>query len=79
MAGPWRATERNSYGWQYMTPNERVEHQRQLRSFRSYDECRAYQREHHALMAERAGRAGKVLTPKGSSVCDRLRAQGRLQ
>lgn len=79
VAGPWRATARNSQGWQLMTPDERIEHQRQLRSFRTYDECKAYQQAHHALMAERARKAGVVLTPKAGSICERLRAQGRLQ
>lgn len=78
-AGPWRSTARNSQGWQLMTPDERIEHQRHLRSFRTYDECKAYQQGHHALMAERARQAGVVLTPTAKSVCERLREQGRLQ
>uniref|UniRef100_A0A0G3F0G9 Lipoprotein n=2 Tax=Pandoraea thiooxydans TaxID=445709 RepID=A0A0G3F0G9_9BURK len=79
VAGPWRATSRNSYGWQLMTPDERIEHQRHLRGLRTYDECKAYQRAHHALIAERARQAGVVLTPKAVSVCDRLRARGSLR
>ena len=79
VAGPWRATEHNSVGWQFMTPDERVEHQRRLRGFRSYEECRAYQQAHHARMEERARQAGVVLTPKAFSVCDRLQAAGRLR
>jgi hypothetical protein len=78
-AGPWRATESNSYGWQFMTPEERVEHQRRMRSFESYEECKAYQAQHHALMAERARQSGVALTPKAQAGCDQLRAKGRLQ
>lgn len=78
-AGPWRATESNSYGWQFMTPKERVEHQRRMRSFSSYEECKAYQAEHHASMAERARQSGVALTPKAQAGCDQLRANGRLQ
>lgn len=78
-AGPWRAAEPNSYGWQFMTPEERIEHQRRMRSFETYDECKAYQAEHHAHMAERARQAGVELTPKAQSGCDQLRARGRLR
>lgn len=78
-AGPWRAGAHNSSGWQFMSPEERIEHQRRMRSFASYDECRAYQAEHHALMAERARQAGVVLEPRDESGCEQLRARGRLQ
>ena len=78
-AGPWRAAEQNSYGWQFMTPDERVEHQRRMRGFDSYEECKSYQVEHHAQMAERARQAGVVLTPKSHSGCDQLRTRGRLK
>lgn len=78
-AGPWRADAHNSYGWQFMTPDERVEHQRRIRSFTSYAECKAYQAEHHAQLEERARQAGVTLTPKTESVCETLRAEGRLK
>jgi hypothetical protein len=78
LAGPWHAGPDNSAGWRWMTPAERVEHQRRLRSFTRYDECLAYQREHHALMAERAQRSGVVLQAH-RSVCDELRDAGRLK
>ncbi|MGE0311701.1 MAG: hypothetical protein AB7P21_08820 [Lautropia sp.] len=78
-AGPWRANERNVVGWQFMTPDERIEHQRRLRSLRSLEACRAYLAAHHALMAQRAREAGKTLTPAAESVCDRLKAQGLLE
>lgn len=79
LAGPWRAAERNVYGWKLMTPDERVEHQRRLRGFTAYEDCRAYQAAHHAEMAERARAAGVVLTPRRQAACEELRAQGRLQ
>ena len=59
-----------------MSPDERVEHQRRMRSFTSYDACIAYQTEHHARMADRARLAGAALTPKVDSGCERLRADG---
>lgn len=78
-AGPWRAAEPNTYGWRFMTPDERIEHQRRIRSFQTYDECKAYQNEHHASMAERARQAGVVLEPKEHSGCEQLRARGKLK
>jgi hypothetical protein len=78
-AGPWRAEEKNTYGWQLMTPEERVEHQRRLRSFERYEECKAYQAQVHARMAQRARAAGVELTPKAQSACEQLRGRGRLK
>ena len=78
-AGPWRAVEQNSYGWQFMTPDERIEHQRRLRSMKTYEQCQAYQAEQHAQLAERARQAGTVLAPKAQSGCDRVRARGQLK
>jgi len=78
-AGPWRAVEQNVYGWQLMTSDERLEHQRHLRGFESYDDCQAYQFAHHAQLEARARRRGVVLTPRAESVCERLRAEGRLK
>lgn len=77
--GPWHAAQENTYGWHFMTPDERIEHQRQMRNFASYQECKAYQRRQHALMAERARQTGVTLKPPRESGCERLRARGRLQ
>lgn len=62
-----------------MSPEERVEHQRRMRSFTSYEACVAYQAEHHARMAERAQQAGVALAPKAESGCERFRARGVLK
>lgn len=78
-AGPWRASAHNSAGWQFMSPEERVEHQRRMRSFDRYEECKAYQAAHHAQMAERARQAGVVLEQREDSGCEQLRARGRLE
>ncbi|OGS94970.1 MAG: hypothetical protein A3H31_04685 [Gallionellales bacterium RIFCSPLOWO2_02_FULL_57_47] len=71
--GPWHAASPNTAGWQLMTPDERMEHQRRMRSFESYEECSAYQTGHHARMAERALREGVVLERKAESGCEQLR------
>jgi len=75
---PWRAHEGNSPGWRYLTPAERVEHQRRLRGFTSLADCKAYLIEHHRLIAERARRAGDAWTPRAPDTCDRLQQEGRL-
>lgn len=74
--GPWRASESNTSGWYFMTPEERIEHQARIRSFNSYAECRAYQLEHHQEMTRRAAAQGQQLTPGRRDVCEHLRPPG---
>lgn len=71
--GPWRASEENSAGWQFMSPEERIEHQARIRGFRTYEACQAYRQQHHELMAERARAAGKVLHQGRRDICAHLR------
>lgn len=78
-SGPWHAAGQNTAGWQYMTPDERIEHQRRMRSFNTLAECRAYQDAHHQHMAERAARAGASLRRKAASGCEQLQQQGKLK
>jgi len=78
-AGPWRADPDNSRGWELMSPAERIEHQRRLRSFTDYEACRAYQQAHHAQMEARAQAAGRSLRPRARSPCDDLRERGDLK
>lgn len=78
-AGPWRADPDNSRGWELMSPAERIEHQRRLRSFTDYEACRAYQQAHHARMEARAQAEGRSLKPHTRSPCDDLRERGDLR
>lgn len=78
-AGPWRADPDNSRGWELMSPAERIEHQRRLRSFTDYEACRAYQQAHHTQMEARAQAAGRSLRPRARSPCDDLRERGDLK
>lgn len=71
--GPWRAGEGNSAGWQLMSPEERIEHQAKIRSFRRYEDCHAYQLAHHQLMAARASTQGRPLRGEGRDFCEHLR------
>ncbi len=70
--GPWRASEDNTRGWQFMTSAERVEHQARVRGFKTLAECRAYQEEHHRLMAQRATEKGMPLPSGGRDICEHL-------
>jgi hypothetical protein len=47
-----------SPGWALMTEQERNEHRERMRSMKSYDECKAYQQQHHEQMAARARQRG---------------------
>jgi uncharacterized OsmC-like protein len=79
--GPWTATKGNTWGWQLMTPEERTEHQAKMRSFKTYDECKAYQEEHHKQMEERAKEKGLTLPmgKPGAYGCDNMRARGYIK
>lgn len=73
--GPWRASEGNTTGWHLMSPEERIEHQAKIRGFKNYEDCHAYQLEHHKLMAARASEQGLQLPVKSRDFCEHLRPQ----
>jgi hypothetical protein len=56
-----------------MTPEERIAHQAKVRSFTSYDDCRAYQTSHHQLMQARAQARNMVLPAQGHDFCAHLK------
>ncbi len=70
----------NTQGWSLMTPQERTEHQSKMQSFKTYDECTAYQATHHNAMVTRAKEQG-VTTPTmtSGSGCDNMKARGFLK
>jgi hypothetical protein len=51
----------NTSGWAYMTKQERIEHQKKMRSMQNHDECTAYVEQHHAMMVERAKEKGRSM------------------
>jgi hypothetical protein len=78
--GPWAANQGNTWGWQLMTPEERIEHQNKMRSFKTYEECKAYQEEHHKQMEARAKEKGVTLPPMGPRYgCDNMKARGYIK
>ena len=74
-AGPWRADEDNTRGWDLMTPQERIEHQARVRGFTDYQACQAYRTQHHQEMAERARQRGLGFAGGGRDFCERLKPQ----
>lgn len=69
----------NTVGWALMTQEERNEHRQKMWSFKNYDECKAYQLEHHQAMEAKAKAQGKALVPPRFNACDRMKARGVIQ
>lgn len=69
----------NTRGWSLMTPEERNAHREKMMSFKTYDECKAYQDEQHALMEARAREKGKTLPASRANACDHMKARGVLK
>lgn len=69
----------NTVGWALMTQEERNAHRQKMWSFRNYDECKAYQLQHHQEMEARAREKGKTIAPPRFSACDRMKARGVIQ
>lgn len=74
-AGPWRAEERNTSGWAFMTPKERLEHQATVRAFTDHSACQTYQLRHHEAMQARAQAQGRSLKAEQRDLCAHLRPQ----
>lgn len=72
--GPLRASDANTSGWDLMTPQERLAHQTRIRGFKTLEDCRSYQAEHHQAMLLRAQAQGVALNPKGRDFCVHLPA-----
>lgn len=80
-ARPWRWTgnQKNTAGWQLMTPEERTEHQTKLRGFTEYNACKEYVDEHHKKMEERAREKGVAVPVMRQNPCDTMKAKGILK
>ena len=66
----------NTVGWALMSAEERTAHRQKMWSFKSYDECKAYQEEHHKGMEAKAKEQGKTLPASRNNACDRMKARG---
>ncbi len=76
-SGPGRAAQWGTDftpGWSMMTRAERNEHRTHMRSTKTYEECKTYMDEHHALMTERAKeKGGKPLAQPRRDACAGLK------
>ena len=72
-AGPGRGA---APGWNLLTPEEREAQRTQMRSVKTYDECKTLQTEHRALMESRAKAQGVTLPTPRQQMCDRMKARG---
>lgn len=69
----------NTPGWSLMTAEERTAHQQKMWSFKTFDECKAYQAEHHTAMTAKAKDQGKTLPTPRANACDRMKARGQFK
>ena len=69
----------NTPGWTLMTQQERQAHREKMWSFKTFEECKAYQAEHHAQMEARAKEKGSTLPAPRANACDRMKARGALK
>lgn len=61
-------------GWALMTRQERNEHRDRLRTMKTYEECHAYQVQHHEQLAARAKERGsKALAQPRRDACAGLK------
>ena len=66
----------NTPGWTLMTPEERAAHQTQMRSVKTFEECKTLQDQQHQSMQARAKEKGVTLMVPGQNGCDRMKARG---
>jgi hypothetical protein len=77
--GRFAIDNNNTVGWTLMSTEERNAHRQKMWSFKSYDECKIYQQEHHQAMETRAKERGKAIVPPRFNACDRMKARGVIQ
>lgn len=77
--GPYRFNQTNTAGWSLMTPEERTENMNKMHSFKTYDECKAYQEEHHKQMEARAKEKGVTMGAPRHNACDQMKARGYIK
>lgn len=77
--GRFALNQGNTPGWSLMTAEERAAHREKMWSFKTYEECKAYQAEHHKAMEAKAKEQGKTLPAPRANACDRMKASGQLK
>jgi len=66
----------NVFGWALMPVEEQASYGEKMLSFTTYEECNAYQGQHHGRMEVRAKEQAITLSEANYSACDRMEAKG---
>ena len=77
--GRFAFNQGNTPGWSLMSAEERAAHRDKMWSFKTFEECKAYQAEHHTAMEAKAKEQGKTLPAPRANACDRMKAGGMLK
>ncbi len=75
----WEANQKNTAGWQLMTPEERTEYRSKMHGFTEYNACKEYVDDHHKQMEQRAKEKGVAVPVMRQNPCDRMKAKGVLK
>lgn len=62
-----------THGWEMMTQQERDAHRERMGSMQTYEDCTAYRKQQHDLMAARAKERGKALGQPRQDACGGLK------
>jgi len=77
--GRFAWNQNHTPGWVLMTPEERTTWQAQMREIKTYEECKATQEAHRAVMAERAKEKGLPYASPPRNGCDAMKARGLIK
>jgi hypothetical protein len=77
--GRFALNQGNTPGWSLMSAEERAAHRDRMWSFKSFEECKTYQAEHHKAMEAKAKELGKTLPAPRANACERMKAGGMLK
>lgn len=71
----WAVSQENTPGYALMTAEERNAHRDQMRSVKSYEECKTYMDDHHRKMQARAKERGSALQVMRADPCRNMKAR----
>lgn len=74
--GKIRFGRNNAFGWELMSEEERTAHSEKMLGITTYDECNAYQEQHHKQMEVRAKEKGRTLSEPNNNACNRMKMKG---
>jgi len=66
----------NVFGWELMSEEERTAHGEKMLGIATYEECNAYQEQHHQQMEVRAKEKEVALSEPNNNACNRMKTKG---